>query len=576
MRNLAQSAGGIREIGFLKKDLYNTCEKFKREEIKDGDTKTVLAYLLGKTASDPSFFLRYTRDDHDGIDKMFWCDGICQAYYKAFGKVIGFDTTYKVNAYQKPFVVVVGVNHHRKTVPLGVALIANETTDTYIWVLEQLKEAGGNVAPYTFITDGDKAMAAAITEVFPRAHHRLCLCHLMRNIKGHTNKRFCSGFMKCVDGARTQAEFEEAWEDLMKAYVALRDKKWAQDLYKDKEKWAEAFMVGQFYAGMRSTQRCESMNSTLKTVITSKIMLYRFVELYDQVLEHIRFEEDKDDYISTHTFPVITGVLPEIKTQAARTYTWNMYKLFLKELNFESGHIMTKTKEEKGHRDGASTTFWLNDCVNKDCNYVVCYNKKLQQMVCCCMKYNSIGLPCRHMFAVMKFTGMVEIPSGCILRRWTIRDKVHVKNTFKDHDFQKRNDHASANGRYAFLTGLSAQLCRMVSSSYDRSTWVRDKLAKMLLEIENEKINPKDKDIIKDQKVKKGKSRGRPKKSEVKTTGNENIDQGVPFIGHDVHDITHVVRNVAATSETNPSPVKSGGFVELLKNFLPRTYNTGD
>ncbi|XP_021721099.1 protein FAR1-RELATED SEQUENCE 5-like [Chenopodium quinoa] len=230
MRNLAQSAGGIRKVGFLKKDLYNTCEKFKREEIKDGDTETVLAYLLGKTASDPSFFLKYTRDDHDGIDKMFWCDGICQADYKAFGKVIAFDTTYKVNAYQKPFVVVVGVNHHRKTVPLGVALIANETTDTNIWVLEQLKEAGGNVAPYTIVTDGDKAMSLAIKTVFPHAHHRLCLWHLMRNIKGHTNKRFCSGFMKCVDGARTPAEFEEAWEDLMKAYDAVRDKKWAQEL----------------------------------------------------------------------------------------------------------------------------------------------------------------------------------------------------------------------------------------------------------------------------------------------------------------------------------------------------------
>uniref|UniRef100_A0A803N0W6 MULE transposase domain-containing protein n=1 Tax=Chenopodium quinoa TaxID=63459 RepID=A0A803N0W6_CHEQI len=251
MRNLAQSAGGTHEVGFLKKDLYNTCEKFKREEIKDGDTEIVLPYLLGKTASDPSFFLRYTRDDHDGIDKMFWCDGICQADYKAFGKVIEFDTTYKVNAYQKPFVVVVGVNHYRKTVPLGVALIGTKKPDTYIWVLEPLNEAGGNVTPYIVVTNGDKAMAIAIEEVFPHVHHRLCLWHLMCNIKGHTNKRFCSSFMKCVDGARTPAEFEEAWEDLIKAYDAVRDKKWAQDLYNNKEKRADAFMVGQFYVVMK-------------------------------------------------------------------------------------------------------------------------------------------------------------------------------------------------------------------------------------------------------------------------------------------------------------------------------------
>ncbi|XP_021764699.1 protein FAR1-RELATED SEQUENCE 5-like [Chenopodium quinoa] len=206
MRNLTQSAGGIRELGFLKKDLYNTCEKFKREEIKDGDKET--------------------------------------GDYKGFGKVIAFDATYKVNAYQNSFVVVVGVNHHRKTVPLGVALIANEKIDTCEWVLQQLLEVGGNVAPYIVVTDGDNAMASAIKTVFPHAHHRLSLWHIMHKIKGHTNKRFCNGFMKCVYGARTPIEFEEAWEDFMKAYDIVRDKKWAQNMYNDKDKWAEAFMVG--------------------------------------------------------------------------------------------------------------------------------------------------------------------------------------------------------------------------------------------------------------------------------------------------------------------------------------------
>uniref|UniRef100_A0A803MYH6 SWIM-type domain-containing protein n=1 Tax=Chenopodium quinoa TaxID=63459 RepID=A0A803MYH6_CHEQI len=468
---------------------------------------------------------------------MFWCDRICQGNYKTFGSVIAFDMTYKVNAYNKPFVVIVGVNHHRKTVPLGVALVTNEKTVTYIWVLRQLLEAGGNVAPYTVVTDGDKSMKLSIEEVFPYAHDRLCLWHLMRNIKGHTNRRFCSGIMKCVDGARTPSEFEQAWEDLMKAYDEVRDKKWAKDLYNDKHKWAEAFMVRQFYAGMRRTQRCESMNSTLKTVITKEIMLYRFVELYDQVLEHIRFEEDKDDYIFTHTFPVITSVLTEIKTQAARTYTRNLYNLFCKELEFESRHIVTKVKEEKGHVDGSSTTYWLNNYVLKDCNYSVCYNDKLKQLVCCCMKYNAIGLPCRHMFAVMKYRGMVELPESCILRRWTIKAKSNISNSLKQQDLQKRNDQASANGRFSFLNGLSTQLSRMVSTSYDRSIWLRDKLAKMILEIEKEKINPKEKDIIKEQKKRKGK---------------------------------------AESQGAAPQVIKRGGFVDLLRKFMPRTYNIGD
>ncbi|XP_021714625.1 protein FAR1-RELATED SEQUENCE 5-like [Chenopodium quinoa] len=168
MRNIARNAGGLRGVGFLKKDLYNACEKFKKEEIKDGDTETVLAYLLGKTASDPNFFLRYTRHPKNGIEKMFWCDGISQGDYKAFGSVIAFDTTYKVNAYQKPFVVIVGVNHHRKTMPFGVALVTNEKTDTYIWVLKRLKKDGGGVTPLLLSQMGTSLWQAQLKKYFQR------------------------------------------------------------------------------------------------------------------------------------------------------------------------------------------------------------------------------------------------------------------------------------------------------------------------------------------------------------------------------------------------------------------------
>jgi len=36
------------------------------------------------------------------------------------------------------------------------------------------------------------------------------------------------------------------------------------------------------------------------------------------------------------------------------------------------------------------------------------------------MKLESTGILHRHMFAVMKYANMKQIPNGCILRRWTI------------------------------------------------------------------------------------------------------------------------------------------------------------
>ena len=56
--------------------------------------------------------------------------------YACFGNVLAFDTTYKTNAYKKPLVVLVSVNHHHQTVVFSCALLMDESIATYEWLLE--------------------------------------------------------------------------------------------------------------------------------------------------------------------------------------------------------------------------------------------------------------------------------------------------------------------------------------------------------------------------------------------------------------------------------------------------------
>ena len=60
---------------------------------------------------DPSFFLKYTVDGECYLEKLFWYDKVSHIDYKTFGEVLVFDTTYKCNAYNKPLVMLVYVNH---------------------------------------------------------------------------------------------------------------------------------------------------------------------------------------------------------------------------------------------------------------------------------------------------------------------------------------------------------------------------------------------------------------------------------------------------------------------------------
>ena len=117
--------------------------------LEHGDAEFVLAYLEGKKSADPSFFFRYTKDEDGSLENLFWCGRQSRIEYKTFGHVLVFDTTYKCNAYNKPLVLV-GVNHNRKTIPFGCALVVHEKEESFIWVLESLVEAGDGRKPKLF------------------------------------------------------------------------------------------------------------------------------------------------------------------------------------------------------------------------------------------------------------------------------------------------------------------------------------------------------------------------------------------------------------------------------------------
>ncbi|KAL2936163.1 Protein FAR1-RELATED SEQUENCE 3 [Bienertia sinuspersici] len=62
----------------------------------------------------------------------------CQCFelYQKYGDVIVFDTTYKVNAYDMPCAIFVGVDNHGKTILFGCALLRNEKTSTFKWLMK--------------------------------------------------------------------------------------------------------------------------------------------------------------------------------------------------------------------------------------------------------------------------------------------------------------------------------------------------------------------------------------------------------------------------------------------------------
>ena len=56
-----------------------------------------------------------------------------------FGDVLTFDTTYRTNRYSMPLAMFVGFNSNLQNVVFAQALIRDEKTDTFEWVIKQFK-----------------------------------------------------------------------------------------------------------------------------------------------------------------------------------------------------------------------------------------------------------------------------------------------------------------------------------------------------------------------------------------------------------------------------------------------------
>lgn len=323
---LAYQAGGYERVKFRKMDMYN--EQERQKEAMYSDAKVALDFLEGMRGSDDMMFVRHIVDRDGRLQHLFWCDGVSRRDYTVFGDVLAFDATYKKNKYMCPVVVFSGVNHHNQSIVFATAIVGNETEETYTWLLQQFLEAMGGRIPVSVITDGDIAMRNAIKNVFPSAHHRLCAWHLLRNATSNVkNPKFVSRLRQCMLGDYDLGEFKRKWNKLVVDF-GLEDNNWVKDLYDKRRMWAAAHIRGKFFAGFRTTSRCEGLHSEFSRFVNVRNNLVDFLQHYHRWLSYMRFKEVEADYKSMHGEPVIQTQYEHIEQFAGTVYTNEILKQF--------------------------------------------------------------------------------------------------------------------------------------------------------------------------------------------------------------------------------------------------------
>ncbi|CAK8575377.1 unnamed protein product [Lathyrus sativus] len=257
-------------------DNYPVLRGGRQNHIRSDWYNMLLEYFQSRQAEDTGFFYAMEVDNGNCMS-IFWADGRSRYSCSQFGDVLVVDTSYRKSLSTVPFATFVGVNHHKQPVLLGCALIADESEESFTWLLQTWLRAMCGRQPLSVIADQDVSIQRAVAKVFPVTHHRFSLWQINakeQELAGLMGHGFTKDYEKCVYQSQTVDEFDTAWNALLVKY-GLKDNSWLKEMYEKRASWVPFYIKSTFSAGIPLK---ESMESFFGALLNGQTPLPEFIQ----------------------------------------------------------------------------------------------------------------------------------------------------------------------------------------------------------------------------------------------------------------------------------------------------------
>ncbi|XP_021749729.1 protein FAR1-RELATED SEQUENCE 6-like [Chenopodium quinoa] len=430
-------------LKYMEHEVY----KARRLKMEDGDATAMMAYFDRMQADNQNFFHCHRLDTHGRLKDVLWVDARSRAAYEYFGDLVCFDATYLTNRYELPFANFVGVNHHGQSILLGCALVSREDAETYTWVFRQWLASLGNRPPLAILTDQAASMRKALVQTMPSSRHRWCIWHIVRKFgdklgKCDKYKEFKSPLKAIIYESFTAEEFERRWHECIKKYK-LEKNEWLDGLFKERHMWIPAYMREYFWAGMKTTQRVESINSFFDAFVNRKTRLCEFLVRYTRAMKkRVSDENEADAKATKYIRRLVRGFKHEKLFQ--KLYTDAKFQ----EIQSELTRMMYCYDGEVTVIDESTTRYVIDDRVwivpegeseevitDRRCNYFFIFNHVTKEVSCDCRRFEAHGILCKHCIRVLDKNKVVKIPDKYIVDRWRkdiVRKHTRVRVAYYD------------------------------------------------------------------------------------------------------------------------------------------------
>ncbi|XP_071727654.1 protein FAR1-RELATED SEQUENCE 11-like [Rutidosis leptorrhynchoides] len=302
--------------------------------------------------------------------------------YQKYGDVVVFDTTFKVNSYDMPFGIFVGVDNHEITVLFGCALLRNETTTTFQWLFKNFCLLMRR-PPLKILTDQDQWMTQTIAKEIPSAKHAFC--------KWHITTKFSSWFMSVL-----RSEYSS--------------------LYKIKSFWVPAYLRDFFFGGMTTTGRSESINAFIKKFISSRTCLSDFIRQVNLAVEDVQQKQLHDTMFQKYRGSYLRSLSP-LEEQGHQFLTPFAFKKFQEQFGLAMQYLVKETAYS--NRDENIVNFIVKHQKATRYHNVV-WDGNVAKYTC--KNFEFVGILCLHILSVFIHKGCFEVPSKYWHPRWSRND----------------------------------------------------------------------------------------------------------------------------------------------------------
>ncbi|XP_060673895.1 protein FAR-RED IMPAIRED RESPONSE 1-like [Ziziphus jujuba] len=215
---------------------------------------------------------------------------------------------------------------------------------------------------------------------------------------------FLQGFNHCIWESERPEEFERKWASIIEK-ANLHDNEWLKSIFELRSRWVPAYVNHVFSAGMSSSQRAESSHAFFKRYISKKNLLMDFILRFNKALAHQRHEDLSTDRVDINEKPVLKLAL-EMEKQMAKIYTRKIFYKFQDELWHSLVTVPQIVSENYTHK-----MYTVQSCPNGGVPrfWEIAYDKVLDYVSCSCKKFESEGIPHRHILAFLRLFGDIPL-----------------------------------------------------------------------------------------------------------------------------------------------------------------------